>query len=358
MLRAAFFPFLSVFPSNPGPQRPLSQGKHINRSWCPHFGRDWGLSPPACPCSGAVCFPAPAGYPGSAGSGAAAFGQTAWNSAAGSRPAPPSRHRRGAGTSCVPPRLDTLGCSGLGSLGMLWFGVPRVWGLWGCSGCQRMLTLGVPGVAWVWGPWGLEVLVWGLWGPQGCSGSLKMLRFGVPRDGPDLESLRMLRFGVPRDAAVWAPWGCSGSLKMLRLGVPRDTQIWGPQGCSNSGQEAEETPLFPPSRMRPLKLQCWVWSEAEMPARTGCAGAHFLGCRRLGSAHGGSSCPAQPQGGGQAAQPPPSPSGGLRSMSRAGTTPPLFPFIPCLCLFPFSLKRGFLSYFGLAFWLLSSIILI
>lgn len=54
--------------------------------------------------------------------------------------------------------------------------------------------------------------------------------------------------------------------------------------------------------------------------------------------------------------------GGVRGGFGAGPstacTRLLFPFIPCLCVFPFSLKRGFLSYFGLAFRLLSFIILI
>lgn len=55
---------------------------------------------------------------------------------------------------------------------------------------------------------------------------------------------------------------------------------------------------------------------------------------------------------------PPSPSGVLRGGSREGAVPQLFPFIPCLRLFPFSLKCWFLSYFRLAFRLLSFIILI
>lgn len=168
----------------------------------------------------------------------------------------------------------------------------------------------------------MEVLVWGLWGPQGCSGSLKMLRFGLPRDGPDLESLRM-----------------------LRVGVPRDTRIWGPQGCSNSGQGAEEMPLSPPSRMWPLNLQCWVWSKAEMPARTGCAGAHFLGCRGLGSAHGGSSCPAQPQGGGQAAQPPQH-LGGAEIHVLSGHNASAFPFHPLPVPVPFQPE----TWISLLFW--------
>lgn len=82
---------------------------------------------------------------GRIGSGAASLGQTAWNSATGSGPAPPLRQRRGAGTSRVPPWPGAWGCSGCP--GMLWFGIPRdalVWGPWECS------SLGSPGMLRFW----------------------------------------------------------------------------------------------------------------------------------------------------------------------------------------------------------------
>lgn len=294
MPRAAPLPLPTVLPPDPGCQLPLSRGTHSDSPQRSHFGRGWGS---LASCSSAfkdwlVVFLSGRFSGGRAGNGAASLGQTAWNSAAGSCPAPPWRQRRGAGTSRVSPRPEGWGCSGLGSLGMLWMGRDVL--VWGPQGC---CCLGSPRMLWM--PWDTP----GAWG---CSG---------------LGSLEMLWFG---DAAVQSMGG--------------RRPLCTPRGCSPGRDAAPEAAVLGVAwRSKAGEEGAPVWaarSWGQHPVAAPAAGAMLR-------------TPLTPWAG----------PGVLRGGSQAGTALFLL-FIPCLRLFPSSLNRVFRSYFGLAFRLLSSIILI
>lgn len=287
------------FPPNPSFQRPLSWGTHSDTPQCPCFGRGWGLSPPACPCSRTVvCFPPPAGCP----EGAPGAEQHLLARRPGIRQLDPAwpRHRGRDGELAPPVSPPVAGCPGM---------------------------LQMPGDALVWGPQGCC-----------CLGSLGMLR-------------------MPGDAQ-----GCSGlgSLGMLHFGVPRDALVRGPKGCSGSGQGTEETPLHPPGagalgRMRPLKQQSWVWCKGVKPARRGCAGAYF-GLPGAGTLPGAAPATAAmlrtplsphpmawPRGDGGAVWPP-QPLRGAERRVPGGCSASAFPFHPLPV--PFQPK----TWVSLLFW--------
>lgn len=171
--------------------------------------------------------------------------------------------------------------------------------------------------------------IWPLWQRRGV-GTLRVPPRLDARDAP---------VGVHGDAPVGVPGDAL-------VGVTRGVLVQDPKGCSTSGQGMEKMPPYPPGLEpgagcgpRSSSPGCGVKQRSEACGE-GTPGDTFGGAQEGSSQHSDAPHPMVGQGGG----------------SWTVTASLLFPFIPCLRLFPFSLKRGFLSYFGLAFQLLAFII--